>query len=391
MGRPVFCGGYHGEPAGQWPVDCCLESRRHRAQMPRPVEAIIDLEAMRNNLAVARRHAAHAGVFAVVKADAYGHGLERVLPALEAADGFAVIEPDAALLIRRTGITKPVLMLEGFFDEQEMLMASVHRLDTVVHEPSQVDRVVSARLPQPLTVFIKVNTGMNRLGFPLEALAAVREKLVSSPNVGEVLAMTHFADADGERGVDWQLQPLSQAATSLRLKICAANSAALLRYPHSCGAWVRPGIMLYGASPFEDMPGPGLGLRPVMTLRSRIIGVQDLAPGDCLGYGCTFIADKAMRIGIVAAGYGDGYPRHAPRGTPVLVDGRRASTIGRVSMDTLFVDLSSLPGAGAHSTVTLWGEGLPVEEIAGAAGTVSYELLTKVTRRVPFVMRHASG
>ena len=357
--------------------------------MSRPVEAIIDLQALRHNLSVAKTHAGKAKVFAVVKADAYGHGLDRVTPGLVAADGFAVIEFDSAIRIRDAGISKPVLMLEGFFGERELHRFSELNLSTVVHEASQVAALVSAKLPKPVDVFVKINTGMNRLGFVSDEVAGVCRVLAACANVGEILAMTHFADADGRRGVDWQMQTLTQAMASaqamasLDLKICAANSAALLRFPESRGAWVRPGIMLYGASPFADITASELDLRPVMTLRSQIIAVQQLAVGDSVGYACTFEAVKRMRIGIIAAGYGDGYPRHAPSGTPILVGGKRVQTVGRVSMDTMCVDLSALPEAGVGTPVTLWGEGIPVEEIATAAGTVSYELLTRVTRRVP--------
>ncbi len=354
--------------------------------MPRPVEAIIDLQALRNNVAVAKRHAGNAKVFAVVKANGYGHGLERILPALGAADGLAVVEFDLALRIRGCEISKPVLLLEGFFDEKELISASKHGLHVVLHQLAQIDILLSAKLPQPLSVYLKINTGMNRLGIVPDKIAELHARLTSCENVGEIVLMTHFADADGERGVDWQLQPLTKLVESLGTKVCAANSAALLRYPQSHGDWVRPGIMLYGASPFEDVTAAQLGLRPVMTMRSRLIDVQHLQPGDCVGYGCTFTADKPMRIGVVAAGYGDGYPRHAPTGTPVLVEGQRVGTIGRVSMDSLCIDITDLPDAGVGSQVTLWGEGLPVEEVAASAGTVSYELLTKVTARVPFIV-----
>ncbi|UCH49712.1 MAG: alanine racemase [Betaproteobacteria bacterium] len=356
--------------------------------MPRPVEAIIDLQALRNNAAVAKRHAGDAKVFAVVKANGYGHGLERILPALGAADGFAVVELELALCIRGCEITKPVLLLEGFFDEKELVTASKNGLHIAVHEAKQIEMLLAARLPQPLSVYLKINTGMNRLGFMPGQVAELHGRLVSSENVREVVAMTHFADADGKRGVDWQLQPLMQLAEPLGTKVCAANSAALLRYPQSHGDWVRPGIMLYGASPFDDVNAEQLGLQPVMTLRSRMIDIQDLQPGDSVGYGCTFTADKAMRIGVVAAGYGDGYPRHAPTGTPALVGGQRVGTIGHVSMDTLCIDISELPDVGVGSEVTLWGEGLPVEQVAASSGTVSYELLTKVTARVPFIVRN---
>jgi alanine racemase len=352
--------------------------------MPRPVEAVIELQALRNNLAVAKRHAGGAGVLAVVKANGYGHGLGRILPSLEGADGFAVIELESALRIRTSGIGKPVLLLEGFFDQTELAEASRHGVNTVVHEQGQVQMLTAASLPQPLDVFVKVNTGMNRLGFAPGEVADVHAKLKSTGNVRNIVLMTHFADADGERGVAWQLAPFERIASSLGVKTCAANSAALLRYPESCGAWVRPGIMLYGASPFDDVSAEQLGLRPVMTLRSQLIGVQQLAAGDSVGYACTFTADKPMRIGVVAAGYGDGYPRHAPSGTAVLVNGKRCPTVGRVSMDTLCVDLETVPEAAVGSAVTLWGAGLPVEQVAASAGTVSYELFTKVTGRVPF-------
>ena len=351
--------------------------------MSRPVEAIIDLQALRHNLSLAKTHAGNAKVFAVLKADAYGHGLDQVMPGLFAADGFAVVEFDSALRIRDAGIGKPVLMLEGFFGERELYRFSELNLSTVVHEMSQVGALVAAKLPKPVDVFVKVNTGMNRLGFVPGEVTDVCKALGTCPNVREILAMTHFADADGRRGIDWQLQTLTQATQSLDLKICAANSAALLRFPESHGAWVRPGIMLYGASPFADMTASQLNLRPVMTLRSQIIAVRELVAGDCVGYACTFEAPKPMRIGIVAAGYGDGYPRHAPSGTPILVGGERVQTVGRVSMDTLCVDLSALPEAGVGTPVTLWGDGIPVDEVATAAGTVSYELLTRVTKRVP--------
>jgi len=352
--------------------------------MPRPVEATIDLQALRNNVAVAKRHAGSAGVFAVVKANGYGHGLERILPGMEAADGFAVIEIDSAKRIRASGIDKPVLLLEGVFDEAELAQASSLGLSTVVHEHGQARLITGAHLPQAIDVFLKVNTGMNRLGFTPDQVSDVHAMLKASANVRSVVLMTHFADADGKRGVAWQLTPFEKLASSLAVETCAANSAALMRYPQSCGAWVRPGIMLYGASPFDDRSADGLGLRPVMTLRSQLIGVQRLAAGDSVGYGCSFTAERAMRIGVVAAGYGDGYPRHAPSGTPVLVNGKSCTTVGRVSMDTLCVDLGAESQAGIGTAVTLWGEGLPVEQVAASAGTVSYELLTRVTARVPF-------
>ena len=351
--------------------------------MPRPIDAVIDLGALRSNLHLARERAGQAHVLAVVKADAYGHGFARVFPAFSDADGLAMLELDAALLARELGYKKPLLLLEGFFDSAELAMFSEHSLTTVVHHPDQVEMLCAASLSRPIDVHLKINTGMNRLGFTPKAFAAAIETLRGSANVRSLTAMTHFADADGARGVDWQLERLRAAMPAPALPFAAANSAALLRYPQAVGDWVRPGIMLYGASPFADETAQALGLQAVMSLRSRIIATQQLAPGDSVGYGCTYTTDRPMRIGIVACGYGDGYPRHAPANTPVLVDGQPTGTIGLVSMDMLAVDLTGRQAAGVGSAVTLWGRGLPVETVASAAGTVSYELLCALKARVP--------
>jgi alanine racemase len=234
-------------------------------------------------------------------------------------------------------------------------------------------------------VFVKIDTGMNRLGFRPEALRRVLDALRACRNAGEVTLMTHFACADDARGIDWQLDAFRHATTGLALPLSLANSATLLRYPHAASGWARLGIMLYGASPFAEESAHALGLRPAMTLASRIIAVRELAAGESVGYGALFHAREAMRIGVVACGYADGYPRHAPTGTPVLVAGERTRLIGRVSMDMLCVDLSGLPQAQVGASVVLWGEGLPVEEVAQAAGTVSYELLCALAPRVPVV------
>jgi alanine racemase len=231
-------------------------------------------------------------------------------------------------------------------------------------------------------VLLKLNSGMNRLGFDAAAFPAALQAARDNPHIASIMLMTHFADADDGRGVDWQLRRFTQMARGAELPRALANSAAILRHPHTHADWVRPGIMLYGASPFAEQSAAQLGLRPAMTLSSRIIAVQELQPGERIGYGGLFAAEQTMRVGVVACGYADGYPRHAPGGTPVLVDGRRTQTLGRVSMDMLYVDLRGLPKAGVGSAVTLWGEGLPVEEVAHAAGTISYELLCAVTPRV---------
>src|SRR3989441_1198163 len=227
----------------------------------------------------------------------------------------------------------------------------------------------------------KLNTGMNRLGFPAEDLRGVLDRLRNCSSAGAIALMTHFADADGKRGVRWQLERFVAATAGVDLPKSLANSAALLRYPESHKDWVRPGIMLYGCSPFPDESAEALGLEPAMTLTSELIAVRDLRPGDSVGYGGTYTASGTMRIGIVACGYADGYPRHAPTGTPILVCGRRTRTLGRVAMDMLFADLSGISGAEVGSAVTLWGEGLSADEVAASAGTGSYELLCALAPR----------
>jgi alanine racemase len=336
-------------------------------------------------LALARRRAPDARVLAVIKADAYGHGLLRAAHAFADAEGFAVLELDDAVRLRAAGFDRRILMLEGFFDAAELPVLAEERLSCVLHNDEQLTMLQAARLPAAVDVFVKIDTGMNRLGFRPEALRRVLDALRACRNAGEVTLMTHFACADDARGIDWQLDAFRHATTGLALPLSLANSATLLRYPHAASGWARLGIMLYGASPFAEESAHALGLRPAMTLASRIIAVRELAAGESVGYGALFHAREAMRIGVVACGYADGYPRHAPTGTPVLVAGERTRLIGRVSMDMLCVDLSGLPQAQVGASVVLWGEGLPVEEVAQAAGTVSYELLCALAPRVPVV------
>lgn len=349
----------------------------------RPIAAKIDLGALRGNLAMLRERAGGARIWAIVKADAYGHGLARVLPALAAADGLAILELDAAIAARERGWSKPILLLEGFFEAAELEIFSCHRLTAVIHHAGQIAMLESARLSTPIDVYLKVNTGMNRLGFAPGEAAGVLSRLRARGGVSAVTLMTHYADADAERGVAEQAAAFEALAARLGVPVSSANSAALLRHPRTLGDWVRPGIILYGCSPFPGEDASSFGARPVMTLTSRIIAVQEVEPGARVGYSGTFIAGEAMRIGIVACGYADGYPRHAPGGTPILVDGVRTRTLGRVSMDMLFADLSGLPKASVGSQVTLWGEGLSADEVATSAGTVSYELLCSLAARVP--------
>ena len=351
--------------------------------MARPIRATIRLSALRSNLALAKRSAQQ--VLAVIKAAAYGHGLLRAASALSAADGFAVVDIDDAVRLREAGHTRRILLLEGFFEARELPAFAARALSAVVHNLEQLEMLERARLPSRLEVFLKVNTGMNRLGFPPDVLRSALARLDACGNVGDITLMTHLANADDARGIDWQLEAFRAATAGLKLPVSIANSAALLRYPDAARSWARPGIMLYGSSPFADRSAAELGLIPAMTLESQVIAVQNLMPGDSVGYGGAFTSERRMRMGVVACGYADGYPRHAGTGTPVLVDGRRTATLGRVSMDMLCVDLTDLPDAGLGSPVVLWGESMPVDEVAAAAGTVSYELLCALAPRVPIV------
>lgn len=353
--------------------------------MARPIHATVRLSALRRNLQVARRTVPHARLLAVIKANAYGHGLLRAAAQLQEADGFALLDLDAAVRLRETGFQRRLLLLEGAFGPEELPAVCAHQVTVVVHCSEQLEMLERTRLSAPIDVFLKLNTGMNRLGFVPDRFRAALDRLRKSGNAREIVLMTHFANADDPRGIEWQLEVFRRVTEGVDLPVSLANSATLLRYPVQTQGWARPGIMLYGASPFDDRTADELGLVPAMTLASAVIGVQDLRPGDTVGYGSTFTADRPMRIGVVACGYADGYPRHAVSGTPVLVGGRRTRTVGRVSMDLLCVDLTGMEPAGVGSPVVLWGEGLPVEEVAASAATVSYELLCALAARVPVV------
>ena len=353
--------------------------------MPRPITATIDAGALAHNLEIARARAPHSKVFAVIKANAYGHGLMRAATAMSGADGFAVLEFDAAVRLREAGCRQRILLLEGFFDATEARAGAAGKIATVVHTAEQFDLLKVLPAATRLDVLLKINSGMNRLGFSPDAVRAAYTALQDIPAVGKITLMTHFADADDERGVDWQMETFERAVNGIAAPRCLANSAATLRHPATHFDWIRPGIMLYGSSPFAETPAAELGLRPAMTLASQIIAVRELRPGDTVGYGSTYRAERTMRIGVVACGYADGYPRHAPSGTPVRVGDRLSATVGRVSMDMLCVDITAMPEAGIATPVVLWGEGNPVDDVARAAGTVSYELMCALAPRVPVI------
>ena len=323
----------------------------------------------------------------MVKANAYGHGLLRAAQALADADGYALLDLNEAVRLREAGISKPIVLLEGVFEPADVAIVDRYALTPVVHDTEQILMLERARLASQIAVLLKLNTGMNRLGFGGAQVRTAYSRLEASGKVATISLMTHFADADGAAGVAAQMARLAEWTAGLKGEATLANSAAILRYPETHADWVRPGIMLYGCSPFADVSAEALGLQPAMTLASEIIAVQELKPGDRVGYGGTFVVQQPMRIGVVACGYADGYPRHAPgfndTNTPVVVAGMRTHTVGRVSMDMLCVDLSDITQARVGSPVILWGEGLPADEVAASAGTVSYELLCALAARVP--------
>jgi len=356
--------------------------------MPRPIEALVHLDALAHNLARARAQAPDARVWAVVKADAYGHGIERVFDALRGADGFALLDLAEAERLRALDWRGPILLLEGVFEPRDLELCSRLNLWHAVHCEQQIDWLAAHKTHQPHRVFLKMNSGMNRLGFTPATFRSAWARLNALPQVDEISLMTHFSDADGPRGIAHQVAAFESASRDLPGERSLSNSAAILRHAGVRTDWVRAGILCYGSAP--DHPEHDIahwGLQPAMTLRSRLIGTQQLQPGDTVGYGSRFTAERALRIGIVACGYADGYPRHAGSGTPVLVDGVRCATVGRVSMDMLAVDLSPVPAARVGSEVTLWGRGpqgslLPIDDVAQAAGTIGYELMCAVAPRV---------
>jgi alanine racemase len=366
--------------------------------MPRPILATVHTAALRHNLARASACAPDAKLWAVVKANAYGHGIERVFDGLRAADGFALLDLDEAQRVRALGWRGPILLLEGVFDARDLELCSRLTLWHTVHCSEQIDMLAAHKTNVPQRVFLKMNSGMNRLGFKPESYRSAWTRLNALPQVDEISLMTHFSDADAKRlgqdGIAHQLATFNTFTQDLPGERSLCNSAATLRYSAQDlrSDWVRPGIMQYGSA--VDFPVHDIAhwnLQPTMTLASKIIAVCALSVGDTVGYGSTFVADKPMRIAVVACGYADGYPRICPTGTPVLVGGVRTRTVGRVSMDMITVDITDLPDAHMGSEVTLWGRAgngavLPIDEVAAHAQTVGYELMCAVAARVPMVV-----
>ena len=363
--------------------------------MPRPIQATIHLDALRHNLARLRAAAPDARVWAVVKANAYGHGIERAFDALRGADGFALLDLQEAERVRALGWRGPILLLEGVFEPRDLELCSRLDLWHTVHCDEQIGWLAAHKTQVPHRVFLKLNSGMNRLGFGPQRFRAAWARLNALPQVDEISLMTHFSDADGPRGIAHQLEAFEEATRDLPGERSLSNSAASLRHAADAGVrgdWIRPGIAVYGSAP--DFPEHDIrhwDLRPTMTLSTRILGVQELQPGDTVGYGSSYTADAPLRIGVVACGYADGYPRHCSTGAPVLVEGVRTRLVGRVSMDMIAVDLTPVPRAGFGSEVTMWGRAsngnvLPIDEVAASAGTLSYELMCALALRVPVLV-----
>src|SRR5258708_31766240 len=353
--------------------------------MSRPIQASISPSALRHNYAVAKRAALQSKVLAVIKANAYGHGVERVARALVKADGFGIVEIKSAVAMRERGFAQPILLLEGFFEASELPVIAASDLAVVVHSEDQLRMLESSRPAKPLDLFFKINTGMNRLGFAIPVVRTSLERLRKTGAAKSITLMTHFATADGPQGIEDAMRRFNAATEGIDLPCTLANSAAIFAHPESHADVARLGIALYGATPFADRSAESLGVKPAMTLTSRLIAIQHLAAGDSIPSRATFPCHRAMRVGVVACGYADGYPRHAPSGTPILVGGVRAKTAGRVSMDMITVDLANVSDARVGTPVTLWCEGMPIDDVAVPAGTVGYELMCALAPRVPVV------
>jgi len=372
--------------------------------MPRPILATIHPAALQHNLNRARRAAPDAKAWAVVKANAYGHGIERVYDALRSADGFALLDLEEAQRVRNLGWRGPILLLEGVFEARDLEICSRLDLWHAVHCDEQIDMLAAHKTNVPHRVFLKMNSGMNRLGFTPERFRSAWSRLNALSQVDEISFMTHFSDADGPRGISHQIRVFNEVTRDLPGERSVSNSAATLRHTSPASGfppveetlasdWTRPGIVLYGSSP--DFPEHNIAdwdLLPTMTLTSKIIAAQHLDTGASVGYGSKFVAERPTIVGVAACGYADGYPRICPTGTPVLVAGVRTRTLGRVSMDMLAVDLTPLVEAGQPvgigSEVTLWGHAsnglvLGIDEVAQHAGTLGYELMCALAQRVP--------
>lgn len=361
--------------------------------MTRPARVVIDLSALQHNLSRVRELAAGCRVMAVVKADGYGHGLVRVATALASADAFGVACMEEAEELRAAGIQHKVVLLEGPYSADGLARARALALEMVIHHAYQLEILEQAQLSSPVNVWLKIDSGMHRLGFHPGDVSAAMQRLRACKVVGEIRLMTHFAAASDRDNpmTREQLQVFNTVCAGLQGQRSLANSAAVIAWPETHGDWIRPGLMLYGVSPMDDGTAVDHGLRPVMALVSELISVKNLKQGDPVGYGAQWRCPDDMQVGIVATGYGDGFPRHAKTGTPIIVNDTEAMIIGNTSMDMLAVDLRKVPEARVGDTVILWGPQLPVERIAQHAGTIPYEILCAVHKRLRFIEHHGKG
>ena len=349
----------------------------------------LDLEAARHNLLQVKRYAPDHKIMAVIKANAYGHGMTRIATALAAADGFAVARVDEGARLRAAGVKQPITVLQGFVCAEELQELLQHQLDAVIHSPQQIEILrQQTAIRSTLSVWLKMDTGMNRLGFKGAEFNAAYQALLACPLVEQPINLiTHFANADDllDDKTRMQMELFNSAIKDFPGQCSIANSAGIIGWPNVISHWVRPGLMLYGCSPFSGKTGGDFGLKPVMSLHSRLIAVKNVAAGETVGYSGIWQCQTPTRLGVISIGYGDGYHRHTQSGAPVLVNGLRAPLVGRVSMDMITVDLNGQPNAGPGDPVTLWGDSLPVEEIARHADTIPYTLLCGITQRVRIV------
>lgn len=356
--------------------------------MPRPIHAILNLSVLSNNLKIVRHYAPKSKIWSVIKANAYGHGLAHVWQSLAMTDGFALLDLNDAIFLREQGWQKPILLLEGFFEVSDLPLLARYRLTTTVHNSWQLAMLKKAKLEAPLDIYLKLNSGMNRLGFSGEAIYKIWQEAKASNNISKITLMSHFSSANNTKSIKDQHIFIKKSCKGILTERSLANSAAILWHPSTHYDWVRPGIILYGAAPPNSHVAilNDTGLRPVMSLHSKLLAVQTLGSGVNIGYGNFCQTKNTMRIGIVACGYADGYPRHAPQGIPIIVDGFLTHTIGMVSMDMLAVDLTPCPKADINSNVELWGENLSIDKVAAAANTISHELMCALTERVPVIL-----
>lgn len=356
--------------------------------MSRDVIATIDYDSLRHNYAFLRAYCPSQSLLAMIKANAYGHGMINIACALPGMDGFGVACVEEAIQLRQSGVMNQIVLMPGFTDADELSLCDQWGLAAVVHEFHQLDLLERVTLTQPLKVWLKIDTGMHRLGFLPEHWLAAYERLKNNPKVAKpLILMTHLACADDAHSTSMneQFERFKSLVDARDGLWSIANSAAILRDTSMHGDWVRPGLMLYGVSPFSNSTGLSLGLKPVMTLKAKLIARHEYAEGSYIGYGATYRCPKSMQVGVVAIGYGDGYPWHAKTGTPVLIRGQRCSLIGRVSMDMITVDLSQCPMAAIGDMVTLWGADLPIESVAACAQTIPYQLFCNLTSRVKLI------